>query len=91
MKITLKILEEISDYIEMLDENVGLKAETIIDVLQAISKEMDRLKQQANGDVNAKDDGVCQDVSVLLAEFHNWYTGDKDGEDYAKEFLANKR
>ena len=34
---------------------------------------------------------AISDVSVLLAEFHNWYTGDKDGEEYAKDFLANKR
>jgi glucuronate isomerase len=41
---TLETLEEFEDYIEQLEETVGLKPETYQEVKKAISKERDKLK-----------------------------------------------
>ena len=42
---TLETLSELEDYIEQLEENVGLTTETYLEVKKAISKERDKLKK----------------------------------------------
>jgi hypothetical protein len=45
MKLEEKVLVRIEDYIQALDENVGLKIETIKDVAQAITKHRGLVKK----------------------------------------------
>jgi hypothetical protein len=45
MKLDEKTLIGIEDYIQVLDENVGLKIETIKDIAQAINKHRGLVKK----------------------------------------------
>jgi hypothetical protein len=52
MKLDETTLVEIQDYINALDEKVGLKPETIIDVREAIDKHRSELKKLSLVDVS---------------------------------------
>ena len=45
---TLESLDELEDYIQKLEEDVGLNASTAIEIYQAISKQRDKLKNLTN-------------------------------------------
>ena len=42
---TLETLEEFENYIEQLEEDVGLTTETYLEIKKAISKELDKLRK----------------------------------------------
>ena len=52
-------LIEIEDYIQALDENVGLKVETIQDIAQAISKQRGLVKKLTIPDVVGRSEQLC--------------------------------
>ena len=56
-------LIEIEDYIQALDENVGLKVETIQDIAQAISKQRGLVKKLTIPDVVGRSEQLFCDCS----------------------------
>lgn len=46
MKLDKTQLLELQDYINMLDEQVGLDADTMLDITRAIDKELDRVREE---------------------------------------------
>ena len=59
MKFDEETLLEIDDYIEALDESVGLSSETIIDVKKATSRQRRKLKILNKHVVSNRETAVC--------------------------------
>ena len=59
---TIESLEEFEDYIKQLDEHVGLTPETYKEVMDAISKEREKLKKTITADVIVTNDTTGQDM-----------------------------
>lgn len=82
---TLESLEEFEDYIEQLNETVGLTTETYKEVKAAISKERTKLKKLIIANVIVPKGTVCPHCQGSGKDGHdrcdppNWYICDNCG------------
>jgi hypothetical protein len=81
MNFDKETLIEIEDYIQALDEKVGLKVETIQDIAQAITKQRGLVKKLTIPDV------VC---SYLVLDETNKVVAEKATEKEVKLYIKHK-